>query len=267
MPCANKLLNRIYNDAWIRQALLRDEFRGVRGIQYATYNTYLELRKLAAIIREIERFASARQCSLSELSVADLGCSDGRISIPLGSLGLIVVGVEGSKAQVEEAGRRNPFTNVRFILANLLDMAMYEEFQDSFDVIVASDILEHLSGPEIHLHRWRGLLRAGGRLLLALPNGFGSSELVMVQPARLVRWATRRPAAPGYDHLQHFTYRRLRQLLHDSGFGNVIPLEGLGTLSSFPFLNRSRLAALDCRISNRFPMWLRDRWLLAADAI
>ena len=45
---------------------------------------------------------------------------------------------------------------------------------NTFDLIIASQILEHLSDPIAALHNWRSTLKENGKLIIAVPN-FGSA--------------------------------------------------------------------------------------------
>ena len=100
-----------------------------------------------------------------------------------------------------------------------------------YDIVVAGDVIEHLSRPSATLRQIREVLRPGGQLLLSVPN-FG-------------HWYPRVRVATGlfgYDrrgilddtHLRFFTRSTLRRMVRAAGFDVVeeiatgLPLGAVG---------------------------------------
>jgi O-antigen/teichoic acid export membrane protein/2-polyprenyl-3-methyl-5-hydroxy-6-metoxy-1,4-benzoquinol methylase len=115
--------------------------------------------------------------SLGE-EVAEFGCGTGlMLSAPLRRIGIRVVGWDTHRPSIE-AGR-----------AHLQRMNMDPEIvrndpfeanpNGSFDAIIASEVLEHLTDCQLEevLAALRSRLRTGGRLLITVPNGYGWFEL------------------------------------------------------------------------------------------
>lgn len=119
------------------------------------------------------------------------------------------------------------------------------DLQDSFDVVILSEVLEHLSDTAIAavLSTAHRLLNPGGRLLVTVPNGWGAFEMEMFLWQRMgLGWllattrfdrvvcAVKRLLAGGsigYDHpssldcsphCQRFTLRSITHLINDAGF-------------------------------------------------
>ena len=101
-----------------------------------------------------------------------------------------------------------------FVKASL-EEGIPDEVGDGFDVIVAADVIEHLSRPGEVLRDMRRVLRPGGQVLLSVPN--------------FAHWYPRIRVAAGmfgYDrrgildetHLRFFTRATLRRLVRASGF-------------------------------------------------
>jgi SAM-dependent methyltransferase len=89
----------------------------------------------------------------------------------------------------------------------------------SFDVVIMSEVIEHLPTPDLTLHAVHRLLRPGGALYLTTPN-FGSLSRRIL----LDRW--RAIDLPG--HLSYFDRRSLKASLVRAGFSRVrIWSEGL----------------------------------------
>ena len=73
-------------------------------------------------------------------------------------------------------------------------------FSNTFDLIIAKDIVEHLSNPKKAMEKFASVLNSGGKLIITVPT----------------------PQAPflwdDYTHIRPFTKTSLNQLLADSGF-------------------------------------------------
>ena len=74
-----------------------------------------------------------------------------------------LVGVDSDEA----AGRENPFLD-EFVPADLDHSLPFDE--DSFDLVYANFVVEHLAQPERGFAEWRRVLRPGGRLVLLTSN-------------------------------------------------------------------------------------------------
>ena len=74
-----------------------------------------------------------------------------------------LVGVDRDEA----AGRENPFLD-EFVPADLDHSLPFDE--DSFDLVYANFVVEHLEQPERGFAEWRRVLRPGGRLVLLTSN-------------------------------------------------------------------------------------------------
>ena len=97
--------------------------------------------------------------------VVDLGCGGGRLALSLARLGARAVGVDRSPASIRaarrEAHRRS--SSVRFVCADLLSAPLRS---GAFDLVVMTDVVEHLENPRRALEEAGRLLRPGGRLFL-----------------------------------------------------------------------------------------------------
>lgn len=99
--------------------------------------------------------------------VLDLGSAAGAISDFLSGLGCETVGVDAEPRAIEKA--RELFPSLRFELADVGDLPFAN---DSFDKVVAADLVEHLDDETFRsmltaVHR---VLRPGGTLSIYTPN-------------------------------------------------------------------------------------------------
>jgi SAM-dependent methyltransferase len=84
------------------------------------------------------------------------------------------------------------------------------DFGRTFDVIVASDIIEHLSNPGLFLDCAKKHLKKDGRLILTTNNAFCMDTLA----GKL----TRDEPIVNYDHTMYFTPKTLTKLLEKNGW-------------------------------------------------
>lgn len=140
--------------------------------------------------------------------VLDFGCGTGAlITIPLLALGHRVTGIDihhdsvaYGQALLERAG----------LDRHALKATDLVQLEGSFDVAIAAEVLEHLDDEELAwvLRLLHAKLKAGGRLLLTVPNGFGLFELessayeLLRKHGPLKRIAVRRAGRPeGRSHV------------------------------------------------------------------
>ena len=123
-----------------------------------------------------------------------------------------VSGVELASAAVERARRRG----IDALRGTLFD-AHYDAA--SFDVVIASELVEHVLDVEPLLAEIARVLRPGGFLWATTPHGRGLSARVL-GPS----WSVINPP----QHIQLFSIKGLRALLRRAGFANVkIAAEGV----------------------------------------
>jgi SAM-dependent methyltransferase len=216
------------------------------------------------------------------ITVLDFGCGNGRaVSQYLMLDGVRYYGVDFHEPSLSHA--REHFGGPE---ATFLDRVPEDVM---FDVLVYSDVLEHLDNPRDLVRRHATLLADDGILIGCVPNGYGPFEnekrldrwlklgAILDLPARIRRNLGRRPPehADGEalpynsesDHLQFFTRSALRELLEESGFSVNEFRNGafVGAPLSEQYLFRGeRIARWNARAADRLPYWAVSTWLFAA---
>ena len=146
------------------------------------------------------------------LRVLDVGCGSGVHGAELHRLqDHRVVGVDLSESSIEKA-------KTRLAEAYVADVTQPERYpfggMQLFDVILFSDMLEHLQDPLDVLKRHYRLLAPGGRVLISLPN-------VAIWNVRLAllagRFEYRDTGTLDRTHLRFFTRHSFRQFLSEAG--------------------------------------------------
>ena len=167
---------------------------------------YHQLR-LKLVLAEVEREIIKKQ----EAHILDLGCGSGEKLIPLINRAR-VFGVDIAPQSVQKA-RENGVDAV------IADVEVALPFASkSFDVVVATELIEHLLDTERFLHEVHRVLKYGGLFVLTTPN-----LARLVDRVRFLFGYSPRQTLPMHPyltaHVRPFTYSSLRNCLEATGFG------------------------------------------------
>lgn len=216
--------------------------------------------------------------------VIDVGCGTGtRLTRPLAEQAPATrfVGLDSDEASLEYARRDSPPANLTY--CNVRELGRYKDA----DLIIVSEVLEHVEDPHRFLAQLRTVLGPSGRLLLTVPNGWGPFEIatlfemlfrvsgVFQAARRLKRWvADSRPLDRfGQDtlalspHLHFFSWRQLQHLLASTGLA-VRAYRGRTFLCGFlldPLLGISGLIGWNARVADRLPRRLVSGWMFVLE--
>jgi 2-polyprenyl-3-methyl-5-hydroxy-6-metoxy-1,4-benzoquinol methylase len=157
--------------------------------------------------------------------VLDLGCGQGDLTAVLAAAGGDVLGVEVAQAAVDRARRRH--AELQFTLVPLDGALPLDD--TSFDVVWASEVIEHVADTGAWLSEVRRVLKPGGLLLMTTPN-HGRLALAL--------YGIDRFSEPLGDHLHLYSARSLRALLGDFDFTGIDVRRQVGP----PLLRRLLLA-------------------------
>ncbi|RSK49597.1 class I SAM-dependent methyltransferase [Hymenobacter rigui] len=97
-------------------------------------------------------------------AILEIGCSGGPLQQQLRAAGFHnLTGIDISETAIALAHQRQ-IPNV-----SVMDGARLDFPDESFDVVVASDVLEHIEDEQLALREWRRVLKPGGQLLVYVP--------------------------------------------------------------------------------------------------
>lgn len=149
-------------------------------------------------------------------TVCDLGCGNGYLASQLGKAGFSVTGVDASETGIAVARRHYQSDRVDFICADFDSgpaAALLEGRR--FDVVVSSDVIEHLYRPSTLIVAAARLLNPGGTLIVGTPyHGY----LKNVAISALGAWDSHHAPNSDGGHIKFFSVRTLKQLLKHNGF-------------------------------------------------
>lgn len=124
-----------------------------------------------------ENFNVKSNNQLDGLRILDAGCGGGILSIPLANAGAKVLGVDLGKENIDaatlEAKKQN--INVKFEYIDI------EEIVDQrFDVVICSEVLEHVDNPEKFILNLSKLMDENSILILSTINRTLKSKLLAI---------------------------------------------------------------------------------------
>lgn len=180
--------------------------------------------------------------------VLDLGCGDGFLSRMIKTKNNKVVGLD----LIHDKLKAIQSNDIKCVTANL--QGFYLPFRDNcFDVVVASEIIEHIWDCNFFLHEIKRVLKPKGGYIITTPNLASLGR-------RLMLLFGRNPFVENFlypqdsGHLKHFVKKDFEYLLKKNGFiikkifSDVVIFSNNGKLFSrqlakiFPNLGRSIIA-------------------------
>jgi len=194
------------------------------GNDYLSYEleneaAFLNLQQLAlkdAGFSKLEKtlFTAKQLRADSAQSILDIGCATGALLAALRDKGWRVTGVEISPSAVYAKNERKlDVRNVPLEENNFSD--------NSFDVILASHLIEHLNEPKTFLEETYRILKENGSIFITTPDISGFQSRLFGS-----RW---RSAI--FDHLYLFSRRTLSKMLKTVGF-KVVSCHSWGGLAA-----------------------------------
>ena len=136
--------------------------------------------------------------------VLELGCGAGNLASYMYEKGVSIVASDIAQAAIDHAREHHP--NIEFRTHSADDLP-YEN--NSFDVVMSFDVLEHLPDVNLHLHEvWRAL-KPGGYYLFQTPNKLSNATFETLK-CRSMKWKKYHPSL-------HF-YGQLKRRLNRNGF-------------------------------------------------
>lgn len=122
---------------------------------------------------------------LAGLSVADIGCGAGLLSEPMARLGAAVTGVDPSPRSIEIARAHAAATGLA-IDYRATNVEALAEAGERFDVVLAMEVIEHTTDPDLFICELADITRPGGLVVLSTLNRTARSWLLGIVAAEYV---------------------------------------------------------------------------------
>jgi SAM-dependent methyltransferase len=231
-----------------------------------SYGRAKRLAFVGALVRE-----RAPQCIL------DIGCGTGtQLTAPLAAEfpDVAILGVDEDEASLDWARRHHDAANLRFTTSAALSGDV------AFDLVIASEVLEHVAAPDDFLRFLRTRLTPGGRLAITVPNGYGVFEwcalgevLLNLSGLQAVLRRLKRgrgAVAPSEaltlavsPHANFFSFRELHRLFAEAGLAveHYQPRTVFCGYIIDSLIRAPRLVAANARLADRLPFWCAADWM------
>ncbi len=152
------------------------------------------------------------------MSVLDVGCGPGTITTDLAKRVAPgpVIGIDSAGAAIEAAAHDNTSANTTFAVGDVYALTYGE---DSFDVVHAHQVLQHLTDPVRALREMRRVLKPTG--VVAARDSDYSIFAWAPDDASLLRWQSLYRSIARRNHAEPDAGRYLLTWAHEAGFRDV----------------------------------------------
>ena len=144
--------------------------------------------------------------------VLDVGCGNGSLSARFLELGCTVVGLDASETGIAAARRAFPKARWEVLLAD--DQVLANLGEPPFDVVVSTEVVEHLYSPAAYMRGCVAALRPGGRLIISTPYHGYLKNLVL---SLTDHWDQHHSPMWEGGHIKFWSRRTLSRLLSEAG--------------------------------------------------
>lgn len=160
-------------------------------------------------------------------AILDLGCGNGYLANFLIGQGFDAWGTDASAEGIAIAKQTNPG---RFFIQDISTGELPPELQNiRFDIIISTEVIEHLYDPEGFVAFCKKILPAAGELIISTPyHGY----LKNLSLALLNKWDAHLDPSWHGGHIKFWSRRTLTNLLEKQGF-KVTAFKGCGRLPYF----------------------------------
>jgi 2-polyprenyl-6-hydroxyphenyl methylase/3-demethylubiquinone-9 3-methyltransferase len=148
--------------------------------------------------------------------VLDLGCGNGFWAGLFARRGCTVVGIDSSHSGIELA--RSTHVGVRFEVMDIEPDLLGALDEDPFDLVVSTEVIEHLYSPQTWADACFHALRPGGTIVVSTPYHGWLKNVALAATGKLDRHLD---ALREGGHIKFFSRRVLSELLSSRGFVDI----------------------------------------------
>lgn len=211
--------------------------------------------------------------------VLDVGCGTGANLTELLALQFPqshFTGIDSDATSIAFANGHRKANNAQYLVeSDALDLG-------HFDLVIASEVIEHVEDPLAFLAFLRGRLTSTGQVVLTLPNGYGPYELASLLETVMhlsgIHWILRaikrmvvqKPATSAVadtlaisPHINFFPYAAVCSMIEASGFqlAQFLPRTFLCGFGFDHVIRSKRLIAWNAQVSDRMPAQCASAWM------
>jgi len=220
-------------------------------------------------------------------SVLDIGCGTGTyLTLPLAKSNPTIrfLGADSDITSIKFAQNNYKLENLSFCISENIGR------EDKFELIIASEVIEHVERPEEFIIKLKDKLTDKGKLVLTLPNGYGPFEtscllesilhffgvISLLRKSRdvarqdkrdlLLRDVDTLAASP---HINIFSYKQIKGLIFNAGF-KIIKYQPRTFLCGFGFdqlLRGPRLLSWNAKFADYLPPFMNSAWMFLLESV
>ncbi len=174
-----------------------DKFRAMASEWWSPTGKFAPLHKFNPVrldyIRQqaIDHFgldATARR-PLAGLRLLDAGCGGGLVSEPMARLGAAVTAIDAGDANIKAASVHADANEIEIDYRIGAIEGLIAAGESPFDIVLALEVVEHVTDPAIFLADCARLVRPGGLLIMATLNRTAKAyALAIVGAEHVLRW-------------------------------------------------------------------------------
>ncbi|MDF1672244.1 MAG: class I SAM-dependent methyltransferase [Vicingaceae bacterium] len=158
----------------------------------------LNIKRIKERLDEFEQYRKNNK-------ILDVGCGPGLFLIEAKKRGWEVYGTEFTDKQIEYLTNKGINT-----FQGKITVSSFEK--DNFDVIISSEVIEHINNPIEEISNFNLFLRKGGLLYVTTPNFNSLERFLLKGKYNIIKYP---------EHLCYFTPKTLNLLLSNNGFKRV----------------------------------------------
>jgi 2-polyprenyl-3-methyl-5-hydroxy-6-metoxy-1,4-benzoquinol methylase len=244
-------------------------------VKASPYRAPVDIKKLKFIFLAVDHYVSYKKRSIENLRILEVGCGMGGITLPLASLGCQVRGFDIDKDSVEHVQAQIERNGIKNLIVTVDNGYTFHDGK-SYDIIIVSDVFEHVLEPSKLLANIVRKMAVGSYLVITTPNGYGPWELRNSFDPRtyLKKWNLLRRLfgknpyiyGSGGDHCQFYSKGRLVKLFSNS----CLRLVKFGKSDSLlvvisPLRESVFFGNIDIRLADLLPYWLASGWYFVCE--
>lgn len=133
--------------------------------------------------------------ALKDISLLDIGCGGGLVAEPLARTGAVVTGIDASEENIKTAqahAKASGIAKKNLTYKAISAEELHSSSKKRYDVVTASEIVEHVADLDLFIASAAGLLKPGGLLIVSTLNRTPKSfALGIVAAEYILRWVPR----------------------------------------------------------------------------
>lgn len=189
----------------------------------SSYKRPVDIKKLKFIYESINEYSLEKDKDFKEIKILEVGCGDGGITFPVASLGCNVRSFDVDKESVDLVNNKINENCIKNVNVTVDDGFTFVDM-NSYDIIIISEVLEHVLEPKKFINNITKEIKRGSYLILTCPNGYGPWELrnkpyyYIFRNNKLRKLLSKSPyiLGTGPDHCQFYKKRDIMKFFSNS---------------------------------------------------